>query len=116
MNRAKKDNVIDMKPEIGYAHPKFMAELAYAQQAGARKYGKLNFTQGHSEVQLIEATIRHLQAYLWEGELDKDCTERLGHPVSHLGCAAANLNMLLAQDALGSLEKDAFFRTLKLGG
>jgi len=113
---AKKNNKVDGKPEVGYLHPETLKQLSYAHQAGALKYGEFNYLKGHSERQLIEATIRHLYAYLWEGELDKDTTDRLGKDVTHLGCCLANINMLITQDVMDKLTKDAPHRKVKDNG
>lgn len=101
------------KPQIGYLHPATMAECAYAHQAGEVKYGRYNYLKGHSERELLEAAIRHLQAALWEGESDMDSSSRIGRSVSHVGCVLANMNMLLTQKALGTLKEDAPFRALQ---
>jgi hypothetical protein len=100
--RARKDDVKDGKVGRAYMHPRTRDELELAHEAGAVKYGPLNFMDGHTTTQLLSAAIRHLEKHLWEGDLDEDCTQRLGRPVMHLGCALAGINMLLAQIEAGT--------------
>lgn len=104
--RANKNDLKDVKPQLRYLDPQLVTETCYAMMAGAKKYGEYNYLKGHSYVQLIEAAIRHLFAAMHGEELDADCTERLGSDVTHLGCAVANINMLLTQKKLGTLEMD----------
>lgn len=104
--KANKNDRLDNKPELKYICQATLAELSYAMMAGKIKYGKYNYLKGHNASQLLEAAIRHLFAVLNGEYLDADCTERLGHPVSHLGCVLANINMLLSQQEAGTLNND----------
>lgn len=103
---AKKDNKKDRKPELKYISQGLMYETSYAMMAGALKYGEFNYLKGHKASDLIEAAVRHLYSALNGDEYDTDCSERLGMPVSHLGCASANINMLLAQIEAGTVIDD----------
>lgn len=105
-SKARKNDVRDGKVGRSYMHPRTRDALELAHEAGAKKYEPLNFMKGHSTTQLISAAIRHLERHLWEGDVDVDCTEILGRDVSHLGCAMACINMLIAQAAMGTHEDD----------
>lgn len=104
--RAKKDDVVDRKPHVYYTHSSLEEGLANAQEAGAMKYGQWNYLAGHTSLQLLSAAKRHLTAFIEGEDLDQDCTDRLGKPVSHLDCVLANLNMLYTQRAIGVLKDD----------
>ena len=106
MSGAKKDDRKDNKPMLRYVSLRLLEETSYAMMAGSKKYGEFNYLKGHKASQLIEAAIRHLFAALEGEQLDKDCTERLGSPVRHLGCALANINMYLQQEQAGTLKND----------
>lgn len=94
------------KPQLRYLSQGFLNETAYAMMAGAKKYGPYNYYNGHEASSLVEAAVRHMYKYLNGEEYDQDCSTILGQPVSHLGCAAANINMLLAQIEAGTLIDD----------
>jgi hypothetical protein len=104
--RATKHDVTDGKVTRKYMHPATREALELAHEAGARKYGELNFLQGHTTTQLLSAIIRHAEALMWEGDVDADCTSRLGREVTHWGCILAGINMALTQQALGTLVDD----------
>lgn len=106
--KALKNDVQDKKPQHRYTHPEVKRELALAMMAGAIKYSAYNFMKGHTVLQLLDALERHLDLYRWGEDLDKDCTERLGQPVSHLGCILACVNMLCAQRSEGTLIDDRY--------
>jgi len=105
--RAKKNNAVDGKVSRRFIHYRFLDELGLALAAGELKYGAYNFTKGHDLSQLLDAAQRHLEKIQWGEWEDADCTERLGRSVSHLGCAAASLNMIMAQLELGTLNNDS---------
>lgn len=105
---ASKNDKLDRKPDVSLVYQDTLYECARAMMAGEQKYGRFNYTDGHTYAQLVAAAIRHLQAALWGEDLDADCSQRAGVPVSHLGCVLANLNMLIHQQALGTLVDDRF--------
>lgn len=67
----------------------FLTETSKALDFGAKKYGKHNFKGGIEHTRLLAASIRHIYQYLSGEDLDPES----GH--SHLGHAAAGLNMAL---------------------
>jgi hypothetical protein len=104
--KAKKDNKKDGKPAYKYLSEQLLNETSRAMMAGALKYGEWNYLNGHLASDLLEAAMRHIVKALNGEDTDADCTQRLGMRVSHLGCAVANINMLLAQQSLGTLIDD----------
>ena len=108
MSVAKKNDKVDAKISRRFLHPRFKEECSLAMEAGKLKYGDFNFMKGHTILQLLDALERHLDLYKWGEDLDKDCSERLGRPVTHLGNMAACINMLLAQDDAGTLKDDRY--------
>lgn len=105
MSALKKDKQ-DGKPDLSLLYSRTLEECAYALMAGEIKYGRWNYCEGHEASRLAAAAMRHLLAYLWDGDIDADSTKRLGRPVTHLGCAMANISMLLHQQDLGTLKDD----------
>lgn len=108
MGRAKKNNVLDNKPDYSLLPREFLDEVAYVMQAGAIKYGRYNYCKGHNSSQLTSAATRHIKAIEAGEDFDKDCSERIGRDVSHAACVAANMLMYLHQKSLGTLEDDRF--------
>lgn len=104
--QAKKDDKKDGKVGHRYIHPRFKKEVELAMEAGAVKYSSYDFLKGHTQLQLLDALERHLDLYRWGEDIDKDCSDRLGRPVSHLGNMGACLNMLLAQIEMGTSVDD----------
>jgi len=103
---AKKNDTTDKKLKYRFVHQTLIDECAKSMMAGEIKYGAYNYLKGHTVNQLIDAAIRHLKEYQ-EGEtIDKDTTARGGIDVTHIGCALANLNMLLIQEKHGTLTDD----------
>lgn len=113
MSGAMKNDKTDSKITRRYIHPRLKEECSLAMEAGAAKYSAFNFMKGHTVLQLLDALERHLDLYRWGEDLDKDCTERLGRPVTHLGNIAACVNMLLAQQAEGTLKDDRYKKESK---
>lgn len=105
---AKKNDKKDGKPQYRYLCKRFLDETSYPMMAGVIKYGAYNFMKGHNRTQLLEAAIRHLMLDMGGEDLDKDTTDLLGQDVSHLGCALANINMLLSQLEAGTLTDDRY--------
>lgn len=87
------------KPELAVLPLAGLSETAAALSYGENsKYGRDDYYKGNLDSRLlVSAAIRHLYSY-WSGE-DKDSESG----VSHLGHAAANCFMLLAQEAEGTL-------------
>jgi hypothetical protein len=106
--KAMKNDQLDSKISRRYLHPRFKEEVSLAMEAGAIKYQAYNFLKGHTTLQLLDALERHIDLYRWGEDNDPDCSNRLNRPVTHLGCALACINMLLAQEAYGTLTDDRF--------
>lgn len=121
IERAKKeagDTVI--KPDYSLIPKSFMDQVSYCMMAGEKKYGRYNFTKGHSYNQLTAAMVRHIKLFESGEDFDKDTTERVfgtnserrnrtnepAKQVSHLACVAANVLMLLEQISIGTAEDD----------
>jgi hypothetical protein len=86
----------------------FLTAVAKAFMVGEKKYGRYNYTKGHTSSQLIAAALRHLTAYNDGEELDpKD-----GQP--HLGSVGACIAMLLRQQELGTLTDNRFSKTKEI--
>lgn len=112
---AKKDNITDKKSPYKYLTRWFKNATADAHLAGEIKYGDWNFLRGHTVMQLLEAMERHIEAVKSGEDYDADCSERIGRFVHHLGCAAAGINMYLAQLELGTLVDDRPWNDIKEG-
>ena len=95
--KALKNDLLDGKVSRRFIHPETLNEMGRAMEAGAIKYKAYNFMLGHTATQLLDAAMRHIELYMWGEDVDEDTSKRLGRDVSHLGCALANLNMLIAQ-------------------
>ncbi len=108
---ALKDNSKDCKAPLKYVNARFTEGIAYGMLAGEIKYAAWNFLKGHDKQDLIDAAIRHLEAYR-RGEIyDQDTSKRLGEKygtkapmVEHLWLAGCNLNMLAWQEENQSLK------------
>jgi hypothetical protein len=101
---ASKNDRRDKKPDYSLIPRVFMDQLSYCMEAGAIKYGRHNYTQGHELLQLTAAATRHIKL-IEEGEdIDKDTSERVGVDVHHWACIAANALMALHQLKLGTLK------------
>jgi hypothetical protein len=103
---AAKDDKKDGKISRRYIHPRFKDAVGLAMEAGEKKYGKFNFLKGHTVLQLLDAAERHIDDYRWGQDNDIDCSSRINRDVSHLGNAAACINMILAQMAEGTITDD----------
>lgn len=103
---ASKDNVKDRKPPYRYISKELLDQCAYAMLAGEMKYGAWNYLKGHTALQLIEAMERHLAELKSGIDFDKDCSDRIGKQVHHLGNVLANVNMYLTQLKVGTLVDD----------
>jgi len=106
--RAKKNDVSDGKYQCRYIHPATKKAMGIALEAGDLKYGPFNFMDGHTVLQLLDALERHLDAFRWGEDFDHDCSKRLGRKVPHVGNMLACLNMLMAQQAEGTLIDDRY--------
>lgn len=106
MSKAIKEAEKLVKPDYSYIPRVFMDQLSYCMMAGAKKYGRGNYLDGYSMNELTAAATRHLKL-MEEGEdIDQDCTERLGKPVTHAACVAASMLMLLHMQQYGTLIDD----------
>ena len=85
----KGDKFDQGKPMMRFLSKEFLDATAKAQTYGANKYGPWNYQKGLETSALYDATIRHLIAWYSGEENDPESNE------SHLGHAAANINMLL---------------------
>lgn len=103
---AKKDNRKDRKSPYKYLSKPFQDAVADAHLAGEFKYGAWNYLKGHSAMDLLEAMERHIAEVKMGIDQDKDCSDRIGRAVHHLGCVGANINMYLTQLTIGTLIDD----------
>jgi len=103
MSKAEKNDRRDNKPMLRYMEVDFLYRVCDAMEAGALKYSADNYLLGHEDKALLEAMLRHIWAVLSGEDIDEDTTKRLGRPVHHLACAAANINMYFAQLKAGTL-------------
>lgn len=113
---ASKNDIKDGKIGYEFLHPAFLYQVGAVFEAGAIKYDKWNYLKGHKASQLLNACKRHLDLWFYsKEEYDKDCSDIMGMPISHLANAAACLNMALAQIAEGTIKDDRPERSLKFG-
>lgn len=99
MKAAKNDS---KKIDLSLLPQVFLKETAKALMVGEKKYGRYNYTKGHSSSQLIAAMLRHITAYNDGQNLDPEDGQH------HLGAAAACIAMLLRQEELGTLIDNRF--------
>ena len=105
---ADKNDKQDLKPDYSLIPKSFMDGVAYSMMAGELKYGRNNYTEGHKITQLTAAATRHLKQ-IEAGELvDEDTSDRLQREVTHMGCVAASMLMLIHQLELGTSVDDRF--------
>lgn len=76
------------KPDLSLLPPEFLSEVAKAFMYGEAKYGRYNFTGGMQWCRLGAAALRHLTAWAWGEDNDKESG------ISHLGHAGACIAML----------------------
>lgn len=89
-NKLRKGDKFDSgKPMIRFLSKEFIDQTALAQTYGAKKYGHWNFQKGLETTALYDAAMRHLMAWMSGEDLDPESGN------THLGHAAANLNMLI---------------------
>lgn len=95
-NRGTKFNT--GKPQIATIPREALIQEANAFMDGRAKYGQWNFKKGMPWHELLDAAMRHITAFT-NGEdfvPEKDKHESMKNiPIHHLGCARANLGMLL---------------------
>lgn len=90
MSNLRQGNKFDTgKPMVRFLSREFIELAALAQTYGAKKYGSWNYQKGIESTAYYDAFMRHMIAWM-SGE-DNDIESGL----SHLGHAAANLNMLI---------------------
>jgi hypothetical protein len=80
------------KPPVGIIPYVALVEEGYAMGSGKHKYSKHNYIQGEglSWSQVADAALRHIYKFLGGLHWDEDSPE-----LHHLGCARAELGMLL---------------------
>lgn len=105
---ASKNDRTDNKPDYSLLPKVFMDQVSYVMMAGAKKYGKWNYTKGHELTRLTSAAVRHIKAIEAGEDVDGDTSERLGIAIHHWACVAANALMALHQLELGTLKDDRF--------
>lgn len=108
MSKASKNDKSDNKPDYSLIPKVLMDQLAYVMMAGAEKYGRFNYTKGHSLTQLTAAATRHLKQIEAGQDIDPDTSGRVGVDVHHAANVCANMLMLLHQRQLGTLTDDRF--------
>lgn len=77
-------------------------EHAKAFMVGERKYGRYNYTKGHTASQLIAALLRHAGSWNNGEETDPKDGQH------HLGSVMACCSMILRQMELGTLKDDRY--------
>jgi hypothetical protein len=77
------------KPEIHQVPPQLVRGAAEGFVYGQQKYGKWNYAKGNNYSVPYDSLRRHLDAFFWEGNIDKESQ------LHHLKLAAANLAMLM---------------------
>jgi len=108
MSKAKKDNVVDNKPDYSLLPEVFLNQVSYVMMAGEKKYGRYNYCKGHSINQLCAAAGRHLKRLESGEDYDQDTSDRVGVDIHHAASVCANMLMLLRQRELETLEDDRF--------
>ena len=114
MTKAMKNDGKDVKPDHSYLISCFMDQVSYCMMAGALKYARNNFYNGHEILQLTAATSRHNkrieEGEFWDldtmdifenGITKDDGTVVKGYGkkvyISHAACIACNQLMMLGQ-------------------
>jgi hypothetical protein len=87
----------DGRAPLDLLDPVFEEEVAWALAAGAKKYAAWNHLGGFSTTRIVASVKRHVNLYMRGEEHDPDASEHAGRPVSHLACAAAQLQFLMRQ-------------------
>ena len=90
------------KPPLAIVPSPLIDSIAHAMGYGADKYGMHNYKLGMSNIRLLSACKRHINAYI-NGE-DNDSESG----IHHLGHAGACLAMLMELDRLGKLEEERY--------
>lgn len=103
---AKKNDVLDCKPDLSMLPRVFKEQVAYGMMAGAAKYGRDNYVLGHRMNQLLAAAERHLDAIKDGEDMDRDTSDRVGIDVHHAALVCTNMLMLLHQIELGTIKDD----------
>jgi hypothetical protein len=98
------------KIDVSLVPPASSREMALALMAGKLKPGRwaYNWRRGGAVKRrtYLAAAIRHIQADLDGEDLDKEMTEILGRPVTHLGAALASLGILADAAEFGKIIDD----------
>lgn len=90
---AKASRADPSKPLFSLVPPESTLAVANILTFGSRKYGPRNWEQGIPHSELVDATMRHLHAYLLGEDLDAESS------LPHLWHALTNLSMLVALSA-----------------
>ncbi len=106
MTGAAKNDHKDKKSAIEFVHPDLFLGVGNAMRAGEIKYGDWNFIKGHGRLRLCAAIIRHTLHIMKGDYVDTDTSELLGKTVFHWDCICANVNMMIFQNAYGTLKND----------
>lgn len=88
------------KPKIALIPYVALEEEGKAFLHGEIKYGKHNYKQGMEALRLASAAQRHIGLWLSGIEIDADSGAH------HLGCARANLAMIMELQKIGKLDDD----------
>lgn len=95
------------KPDLSLIPQVLLVEIAKAFMVGETKYGRYNYTKGHTASQLVAAAMRHLTA--WNDGEDYDPKDGQ----HHLGSVGACVGMILRQAELGTLTDNRFKKGVK---
>jgi hypothetical protein len=87
----------DGRAPLDLLDPVFEEEVAWALAAGANKYDAWNHLGGFSTSRIVASVKRHVNLYMRGEDVDEDASKHAGRPVSHLACAAAQLQFLMRQ-------------------
>jgi len=96
------------KPDLSLVPQVAMEQMCLAFMVGEKKYGRWNYCGGMENGRLVGAALRHIMAWYRGEEYDQESSELAGQNVSHLGCALANLAMLLRTQQLGTMIDNRF--------
>jgi hypothetical protein len=93
---AKKEFVKDgrVKPRLSLLPQLALVEVAKVFTYGANKYDEYNFSQGAKNTTYIDASLRHINKYLCNSNIDDESN------LLHLAHAVSNLMMVLDNDLL----------------
>jgi hypothetical protein len=93
---AKKEFVKDgrVKPRLSLLPQLALVEVAKVFTYGANKYDEYNFSQGAKNTTYIDASLRHINKYLCNSNVDDESN------LFHLAHAVSNLMMVLDNDLL----------------